>query len=204
MGNENGPRRTIRVKTRVRRAWAAYLELSNTTEWIERKLWAPLDAFGLTREEFRLLVTLYRDGPLSVTDAAEKLARVRQNLHATIHRVEEFGWVRRKVSTLPPANTDEKRLPKWRRGRPRKGRRVSRVSLTPEGRRLIGNVLPKQEHIVKSLMHGLNSTEIDSLVRICRKLRESILFPFWKEMMRQRQEFDASPEAELVAPVEEE
>lgn len=191
-----GTEKRSRGAMQVRRAWSAYMELSSTAEWIEGKLWTTLNVFGLRREEFRLMLMLYRDGPLTVTEAAEKVGRVRQNLHTTIRRVEEFGWVRRDASRLAPAKLRETRLPKVRRGKPRRGVRVSRVSLTPQGERLIENVLPRQEQIARSLMHGLNSTEIDSLTRLCRKLRKSILFPFWTEMVRQGEEFDASAEAE--------
>jgi MarR family 2-MHQ and catechol resistance regulon transcriptional repressor len=177
---------------RVRRAWAAYLELSSTAEWIERRLWTTLGVFGLTREEFRLMLMLYRNGPLTVTEAAKKLGRVRQNLHETIARMRDFGWVRHEASRLPPAKVNETRLPKARRGKRRQGRRVSRISLSPEGQRLIANVLPRQEQIVKSLMYAINSTEIETLARICRKLRKSELFPFWSEMIRQGQEFEGT------------
>ena len=181
---------------RVRRAWEAYLELSSTAELIERRLWTTLGVFGLTREEFRLMLIPYRDGPLTVTEAAEKVGRVRQNLHETIRRVKEFGWVRDESSRVAPVEIRETRLPKARRGQPRQGRRVSRVSLTPEGERLIANVLPRQEQIVKSLMHALNTKEMNTLTRICQKLRTSELFPFWTEMARQGEEFGESAEAE--------
>lgn len=198
MRTEKRSRRAIQV----RRAWTAYMELSSTAEWMERRLWTTLGVFGLRREEFRLMLMLYRDGPLTVTEAAEKVGRVRQNLHTTIRRGEEFGWVRRDASRLAPAKLRETRLPKARRGKARQGIRVSRVSLTPQGERLIANVLPRQEQIVKTLMHAVSSTEIDALARICRKLRKSELFPFWSEMIRQGQKFEASAEEGLVAPVE--
>jgi MarR family transcriptional regulator, 2-MHQ and catechol-resistance regulon repressor len=169
----------------VGRAWAAYLELSETAEWMERQLRAPLDVFGLTREEFRLMLMLFRDGPLSIGEGAEKLGRIRQNVEETIRRAEEFGWVRRETARLPPAEVKETRLPKERRGKPRQGLVVSRVSLTPQGERLIGSVLPKQEQIVKSLLCEMNSREMDSLARICRKLRGTELMPFWGEVIRQ-------------------
>lgn len=185
-------------RKKVDQAWAAYLELSEAAAWIEGLLWGPLDVFGLTREEFRLMLMLYRDGATSVTEAAEKLGRVRQNLHETIRRVEELGWIRREVNRLPPVEMDETRLPKWRRGRPRQGVKVSRVTLTPQGKRLIGNVLPKQEALVKSLVTGLNFRELDTLAKICRKLRGTALPQFWGQIVRQREAFDASPEADLI------
>lgn len=180
--------RRSRRKIRVRRAWAMYLELAETAEWIERQLRTPLDVFGLTREEFRLMVMLYRGGPVSIGEGAEKLGRFRQNVEETIRRAEEFGWVRRESSILPPAEVKEAKLPKSQRGRPRRGLRVSRISLTPQGERLIGNVLPKQEQMVKSLLCEMNSRDMDTMVRICRKLRGSELLPFWGEIIRVNRE----------------
>lgn len=167
-----------------------YLELAETADWIERKLRAPLDVFGLTREEFRLMLMLYRGGPVSIGEGAERLGRFRANVEETIRHTEEFGWVRRESSILPPAEVKETKLPKDQRGRPRRGLRVSRVSLTPQGERLIGNVLPKQEQIVKSLLREMNSRDMDTLARICRKLRGSELMPFWGEMIRQGRELE--------------
>ncbi len=177
--------RQSRRKIRVGRAWAAYLELAETAEWMERQLRGPLQVFGLTREEFRLMLMLYRGGPLSVWEGAEKLGRFRQNVEETIRRAEEFGWVRRETSMLPPAEMKETRLPRKQRGRPRRGVRAVRVSLTPQGETLIGNVLPKQAQIVKSLLWEMNSRDMDTLVRICRNMRGSEMLPFWGEVIRQ-------------------
>jgi DNA-binding MarR family transcriptional regulator len=177
-----------RRKIRVGRAWTAYLELSETAEWMERKLRAPLEVFGLTREEFRLMLMLYRGGPLSIGQGAAQLGRFRQNVEETIRRAEEYGWVRREALRLSPAEVKETRLPKERRGKPRQGLRVSRVGLTAQGERLIGNVLPKQEQIVKSLLWEMNSREMDTLGRICRKMRGSELLPFWGEVIRVNRE----------------
>lgn len=157
---------------KTKRAWAAYLEVTGTAEWIERKLSTPLGVFGISREEFRLMVTLYRDGPMTVSEAMERLGRIRQAVFVTVQRMEDFGWVRRAHSRLPPRELDENRLPRAKRGKPRAGLRVVVISLTPQGERLIGNVLPKQEQIVKVLMHALESRELDSLMRICGKLRK--------------------------------
>jgi DNA-binding MarR family transcriptional regulator len=185
-------------KKKVEQAWAAYLEFSETAAWIEGLLWGPLDVFGLTREEFRLMLMLYRDGTLTVTEAAKKLGRFRQGVDATIRRTEQFGWIRRRESRLAPAEIRENRLPKARRGRPRQGVKVSRISLTPQGERLIGNVLPKQQSVVRSLMIELNGRELDTLMTICRKLRGSVLLPFQLQLVKQHVAFDESPEAELM------
>lgn len=186
--------RQSRRKARVGRAWGVYLELSETAEWMERKLRAPLSVFGLTREEFRLMLMLYRGGPISIGEGADRLGRFASNVGETIRRAEEFGWVRTEASSRPPAELKETRLPKARRGKPRRGLRVRSVSLTEQGERLIGNVLPRQEQIVKSLLVEMNSREMDSLVRICRKVRGSELLPFWGEVSRQGREFETTAE----------
>ncbi|MGH9688057.1 MAG: MarR family winged helix-turn-helix transcriptional regulator [Candidatus Acidiferrales bacterium] len=174
------------------RAWGAYLELTETANWMERKLTTALDVFGLTHEEFRLLVTLYRNGPMTRRDATEKLGRIRRAVHETIRHAEEFGWVIVTERQLPPAEMRESRIPKRHRGKPRAGLRVGVVSLTPEGERLIGKVLPKQEAAVKWLMNELDSRELESLSRICRKVRRGDVLPFWFEVMRQNREYEES------------
>ena len=185
-----------RTAARKRRAWGVYLEITETASWMERKLRMPLDAFGLTREELRLLATLYRDGPQTLGDAAEKLGRSRQNMHETIQRAEGFGWVSRGEARLAAAERSESKLPKDRRGMARYGHRVMTVSLTPQGEKLIGNVLPKQETIVRSLMHELHSREMDSVIHICQKLRKAERLPFWAEVIRQHRKFEEEEKAE--------
>jgi DNA-binding MarR family transcriptional regulator len=185
--------------SKAKRAWAACLEFTDTAEWIARKLWTPLDVFGLSREELRLMVLLRRDGILTLGEAAEKLGRTRQSLSVTIRRAEAFGWVHCGQARLAPVEVRESKLPKRLRGKRRFGRRVATVHLTEQGEKLIGNVLPKQEKIVKSLMHALQSRELDSLMRICRKLKRAHLLPFWSELMTQHNEFRNSPEAKLTS-----
>ncbi|MGA9884483.1 MAG: MarR family transcriptional regulator [Candidatus Acidiferrales bacterium] len=185
-----------RVQEKTQRAWGAYLELTEAATWMEAKLAVPLDVFGLTRAEFRLLVTLYRNGPLTRREATEKLGRVQRALNETIKNAEEFGWVSLGERQLPAAEINESRIPKERRGKPRHGRRVGVISLTPQGERLIGKVLPRQETVVKSLMDALESRELDSLTRICRKLHQGDVLPFWFEVMRQNREYEESGEAE--------
>ena len=185
-----------RKQEKIQRAWGAYLELTESASWVEEKLSVPLNVFGLTRAEFRLLVVLYRHGPLTFREAMEKLGRIRRGLHDTVTNAEESGWVKLGERELPAADIKQSRLPKGERGKPRRGRRVRLISLTPEGERLIGKVLPRQERMVRSLMNALESRELDTLARICRKLRRDDVLPYWFEVMRQGREFEESGEAE--------
>lgn len=177
-------------------AWGAYLDLTEAARWMDRKLTAALDVFGLTHEEFRLLVVLYRNGPMTRREATEKLGRIKRAVHETVRTAEEFGWVSVAESYLPAVEMRESRLSKSQRGKPRIGLKVGMVSLTPEGERLVGRVLPRQETAVKALMDELHSRELESLSRICRRLRGGEALPFWFEVMRQTREHEGSGEAE--------
>ena len=169
-------------RDKTARAFCAYLNLVDTADWIRRELAGPLDFFGLTINEFRLLHLLYRDGPMSVTDAAKKRGCNRQNLHALIDRAEKWGWVCRKAVTLPPAEGRENQLPKAKRGKPRKGYRVVMVSLTSAGKELIETALPRHAKLVKSYMRTLHGREQLTLICLCRKLRERDILKFFKEI----------------------
>ena len=162
-------RQVPRKKRRL--AWAAYVELTEAAHWIEAKLRTPLEVFGISREEFRLMVMLHRDGRLRLSDAEAKLGRSRESVYETIERAVELGWMRRGATRLPATEMRASQLPKGHRDKPRLGRRVGTVELSPEGERLIGKVLPKQVEMLRSLMAELDSREMNSLIRICEKLR---------------------------------
>jgi DNA-binding MarR family transcriptional regulator len=159
------------AKKKLRLAWTAYLELTEAAHWIEAQLRTPLDVFGISREEFRLMVTLHRDGRLKLSESEAKLGRSRGSLYVTIQRAVDFGWVRRGSAYLPAAELRASRLPKDRRGKPRLGRQVGTIELTPEAEKLVGKVLPKQEGMLRALMGRLDSREMRTLIRVCKKLR---------------------------------
>jgi DNA-binding MarR family transcriptional regulator len=171
-------------KEKTGRAFGAYLDLADTADWIRRELAGPLDYFGLTMNEFRLLHMLYNQGPMSVSDAAERRACKIQNMHTLV----EGGGGRpppRQVMWRAPAEIRESRMPKVRRGTPRRGPKVRVVSLTREGRKLIATVLPRQAKLVKSMMRALDLREQDTLGRLCRKLREGDIVKFFQEIRMQ-------------------
>jgi DNA-binding MarR family transcriptional regulator len=180
-------RPTQREKTQ--RAWGAYLDLVDTADWIRRELRGPLAAFGLTIEEFRLLVMLYRDGPLTMSMAAERRSRTPQAMHLTIVSAEEFGWVQRQIVALKPT-VKSSRVPRAKRGRWRLGRRMGIVRLTAQGEKLIGNVLPKQAKLVKAWMRALDGREQTTLSQLCGKLREGDVVKFYSEITHLDEEED--------------
>ena len=68
--------------------FAAYFELTDAADWIRPQLGGPLDAFMVTIHEFRLLCTLYAEGPMSMSEAAKKRGWQMQNLLRMVDRTE--------------------------------------------------------------------------------------------------------------------
>jgi hypothetical protein len=87
----------------------------------------------------------------------------------------------------------ESHLPKWKRGKPRIGRRVGMVSLTPLGERMLGRVLPAQAKLVKSHMRVLSYRQQGTLMQLCRKLREGDIVKFISEVTHRDAEEDLVP-----------
>lgn len=159
------------------RAVQACLDLIDTAKWLESELRPPLDAFGLTLAEFRVLELLNRVGPMTVSDVARERKCARQNLIATSKSLERRGWVRRVVGTLPPVSIEQSHKAKSKTDQKRKGRRVGVMTLTPSGKRFIRDVIPNQFKMMKALLRVLDGREQVSLSRLCRKLasREAVL-----------------------------
>src|ERR1700691_4821273 len=89
------------------RAFRTYLDLLDTADWIRGFMRGPLESFDLTMGGFRLLEMLYREGPVSMPEAAERMQCARQNTDVIFDRLEERGWVAREIWELPPVASEE-------------------------------------------------------------------------------------------------
>jgi hypothetical protein len=178
--HEKGHRPTQREKTA--RSFRAYVELLDAAEYMKAKLRFQLESFDLTMQGFRLLEMLYREGPVTVPDAAEKRGCKRQNMDAIVARLEERGWVERAVVRRPAAEIPEGHLPKVMRGKQREGPRVAMVKLTKLGTKFMGTIFPRHAKTVKAWMRCLDWREQESLSHICAKLREGHFLKFISEI----------------------
>jgi len=172
-------------KDKTLRAFQAYLVFLDAAQWMRSQMRAQLESFGLTMGGFRLLELLYREGSISVSDAAELRDCKYQNMVFIVGQLQERGWVHRELVNLPPASVKSSRLPKAKRRRKRVGRRVAVVRLTPQGEKFIGAILPKHTKVVKALMRVLDGREQETLTRLCLKLREGDVRKFASEMMHE-------------------
>lgn len=176
MGHYLSPRK------RTERALRGYTELLDTSDWLKGQVRVPFESFDLTLTEFRLLHALYRDGSLPIVELARRRGTKWHHVSATIQRMRRHGWLRRSVVTLPPVEFERAHLAKSRRNEKRRGRRLTVVGLTAEGKWFLRYVLSIHAKLVKAIMRALDGREQESLFRICRKLRKGNPVSFLAEL----------------------
>ncbi len=189
--------RRMSQRQKTLRAFEAYLNILDTADWLRSELRWQLESFGLTESGFRVLYLLYDQGAMSMSTAAHYYGYTRQNMDVVVRRLEKRELVEREVIRMRPKRRNEKRLPVAWRTLKRGGRRVSIVSLTPKGERLIEGLLPEHSKLVKSFLRTLDGREQESIIRICEKLRNTDVVRFVRELVRVRPgdfwEEDANP-----------
>jgi DNA-binding MarR family transcriptional regulator len=169
-GRSRGGQPTI--GERKLRAFQTYLELLDAAEWIRRQLRAQLESFDLTIDGFRMLEMLRREGPITTEAFCRRRQCKRQSMERLIRPLEERGWVRFEVVSLAPVDIAETQLAKRIRGKPRRGRSMGQISLTPPGAKFMRVVFPRHAKLVFAFMRALDLREQETLGRACRKLRE--------------------------------
>lgn len=169
-------------KEKTLRAFRVYLELMETTAWLRTWMQGPLELFDLTPQGFRILVMLYEEGPARMVEVARRMQFRRPNLDRVLRRLEEHGWIRRLIVTLPKAERPRKRS-KTRLLKRRRRWGIGVVTLTPEGERFIARAFPRQAKVLKALMRALHGREQQLLVEICRKLRAGAILKFMSEIV---------------------
>ncbi|HTX16200.1 MAG TPA: MarR family transcriptional regulator [Candidatus Baltobacteraceae bacterium] len=156
---------------RAERSLRAYTTFLDTADWLKAGVRVPLGSYGLTIGEFRLLHVLYREGALPMVDLARRRGSNWHNMATLIEGMESRGWVGRRIVTLPPVEFERAHLPRSRRDERRRGRRLTVVGMTADGKEFMRGVLSIHSKLVRALMRALDLREQDALFRLCRKLR---------------------------------
>jgi len=175
-------------KVRTERALRGYTELLDTADWLKREVRAPLESFEMTLAEFRLMDVLYREGALPVVELARRRRSEWHHVCDLIEQLEKRGWLRRGIAALPPVEFKDAHLAKSRSEEKRRGRRLTVVGMTAEGKKFLRYVLSIHGKLVTAMMRALDAREMDSLFRICRKLREGNPARFFREMRNEDEE----------------
>ena len=179
-------KRYISQSGKTSRAFRAYIDLMDTADWLREEMSRQLDSFDLTMPQFRVLETLYNQGPQHQQELSRRFRCSKQNVASVLERLEEMGWIRRKNASLPRTSSARWVNPARAASedRPARGRRIVRVMLSPEGRKAFGHVFQKHAKVVKAEMRALEGREQHTLSRLCEKLREGDVVKFVWEVNR--------------------
>ncbi len=109
-----------------------------------------LDQTGLTLTQFAVLEALFHLGPMSLSEVAKKILTTGGNLTMVAGNLEKQGLVSRKCST--------------------EDARVYILSLTPKGKKLIGEIFPDHAAAISDALEALMPKEQKKLAELCRKL----------------------------------
>lgn len=111
-------------------------------------------SYGLSLSQFMVLEALYSKGNLSIGEVREAILSSVGTISLVVKNLEKMGYVKRK--------TDEN------------DKRVSILSLTKEGRDVIGKVIPENETMIYDYMKDLSEEETKTLLGLLKKLGENI------------------------------
>jgi MarR family 2-MHQ and catechol resistance regulon transcriptional repressor len=128
----------------------AWLVLWKATRAVESCAHASIEETGLGRSDFAILESLLHKGPLPVSALGRKVLLTTGSITTAVDRLVKRGLVARHED---PGD-----------------RRVRRVQLTAEGRRLIRPAFARHEADVEEVVSVLSADERATLVALLRKL----------------------------------
>jgi MarR family 2-MHQ and catechol resistance regulon transcriptional repressor len=141
MSHESSPQRL---------ALLVYARLMRAANALRTKASRQLEPTGLTLSQFAVLEALYHLGPLSLSEIAKKILTTGGNLTMVAGNLEKQGLVARKIN---PEDA-----------------RVSILSLTPKGKKLISEIFPRHAEAIVAVFEVLTPKEQKKLGELCRKL----------------------------------
>jgi len=129
----------------------ALLALRTTAQRVENALGSWFLDVGLTPQKFGVLIVLHAEGaPISLSDLRRYLGTTQANVTGLVAGLERDRYIDRRAST--------------------EDRRVSFISLSRSGRRLVQQLLPGYFAKSKTAMRGLTQAEKKTLVELLTKV----------------------------------
>ena len=129
----------------------ALLALRTTAQRVENALGSWFLEAGLTPQKFGVLIVLQAEGePISLSDLRRYLGTTQANVTGLVAGLERDGYIDRKAST--------------------QDRRVSYISLSRSGKRVVASMLPDYFSKNKMALRGLNASEKKTLVDLLLKV----------------------------------
>ena len=106
---------------------------------------------GLTPTQFAVLDVLQKKGVMRTGDLVEAMLATAGNITVVMRNMEKKGWITREIDSAD--------------------RRAIRVSLTPEGLKMVKKARPHHEALVKEVFGRLTAQEQEELVALLNKLK---------------------------------
>jgi DNA-binding MarR family transcriptional regulator len=131
-----------------------WLLLARIYHRVVRRLGQALDRHALSMAQFEVLAVLHFGEGMTQQELASRLLVTKGNICGMIDRMEAGGWVERR-----PDPDD---------------RRVNRLFLTTEGKRLRAEVVPVHHALIRSMMTGLTGPELQSLHQLLDQLEDGM------------------------------
>lgn len=127
-----------------------WVVLARAFDSVERHSRASIARFGLGSTEFGVLEALYHVGELPVNDVQRRILVESSSTTYVVDKLCDRGLVRRRASDAD--------------------RRVTLLSLTPAGRRLIARIFPAHAAAMRHAVAGLGPRDQAGAVRLLRAL----------------------------------
>jgi DNA-binding MarR family transcriptional regulator len=129
----------------------ALLALRTTAQRVENAFGSWFAHAGLTPQKFGVLVVLQAEGePISLSDLRRYLGTTQANVTGLVAGLERDGYIERKASSLD--------------------RRVSFISLSRSGKRIVASHLPDYFAKSKSALRALSQSEKKTFVELLSKI----------------------------------
>ena len=174
----------VREKEKTSRAYEAYLDILDTAAWLEEKYTRQLKTWELTMMQFRVMDTIYREGPQHLLELSRRFQTSKQNVGYVIERLVGCGCLQKEIAALPrisPARSKQQKAEGNGEATPQ-GRRVLFLRLSKEGERFIAYASPRHRKLVKAEMRAIEGREQQTVSRILRKLRQGDPIRFLREI----------------------
>jgi MarR family 2-MHQ and catechol resistance regulon transcriptional repressor len=141
------------VKTEVSAA-RLWIVLARCHRALAQSVERDIAGLGLCLSDFMVLEALLHKGPLTISEIQGKVLLASGSMTAAVDRVESMGLVIRKTTV--------------------KDRRARILELTPQGRRLIGQIFAQHRLHLEEAMAALDDQERQRLYTGLKKLGKSV------------------------------
>lgn len=128
----------------------AIIALSRCTQSVNKREYKTIKEGGLTFSQFAVLEVLYHKGDLRVSEIIDKILSTGGNMTVVIDNLAKDDLVKRCADP--------------------EDRRVSLISITEKGRKLMGEIFPKHIDNVDEIFSVLSAEEKNNLISLLKKL----------------------------------